>query len=285
MKKIMAGVLGFLMVGMIAVEADAASRVSSRPSFSRPSVSAPKSNYSAPKMQADPKAASTGGSSNPGLKALGFSRPAINQTVNSKPSVSQSLNRTAAPVTKTTSTSGGWFNKKTVSSAPAYKAPARKVISPTTYRSDTTYRSQPRNVTVIQRNYYGGNSYGYNRGYGGGYYGNGYGYNSYGSVFGSSFAGTLGGMMVYNALFNNHSSTSTNASAAQIEQAKTDQRIEDKLDALREDQNRISYNNSAPVQQGMVLAAPPVTAVQSQCYLPEDAPLMMNPSFYCTPTK
>jgi hypothetical protein len=134
---------------------------------------------------------------------------------------------------------------------------------------------------VIQRNYYGGNSYGFNRGYGGYNYGGGYGYNPYGG-FGSSFAGTLGGMMMYNALFNHSSHTSSGATAAQIEQAKTDQRIEDKLDALKENQNRIAYNNAAPVQQGMVMAVPPVASqAQPQCYLPEDAPLMMNPQFYC----
>lgn len=279
MKKIMAGVLGFLMVGMITVEADAASRVSSsRSSFSssssRSSYSAPKSSYSAPKQQA-------GTSSNPGLKALGFSRPATNPTVSSRPSANPSPS-----VSKTTTTSGGWFSKKTVSSAPAYKAPARKVMSPTSYRSDTTYRSQPRNVTVIQRNYYGGNSYGYNRGYGGGYYGHGYGYNSYGSGFGSSFAGTLGGMMMYNALFNNHSShASSGATAQQIEQAKQDQRIEDKLDRVL-DQQPQGVMPMAVAQQAPVVTAQPQVASQAQpCYLPEDAPLMMNPKFYCEGVK
>uniref|UniRef100_A0AAU6VY41 Uncharacterized protein n=2 Tax=unclassified bacterial viruses TaxID=12333 RepID=A0AAU6VY41_9VIRU len=275
-KRSLAGVMGFLMVGMIAVEADAASRVSSsRSSFSssRPSYSAPKSNYTAPNATAPSRSMS----SNPGLKALGFGKPASVQT-QSRPSASgsPSLNLSKPqPVVKTTTTSGGWFSKKQVSSVPAYKAPARKVVSP------TAYRSQPRNVTVIQRNYYGGNGYGYNRGYGGGYYGGGYGYNNYGSGFGSSFAGTLGGMMVYNALFDNHSSTSTNATAAQIEQAKTDQRIEDKLDALKEDQNRIAYNNSTPVQSGATVGVLPVAATRPQCYMPEDAPLMMNPQFYC----
>ena len=261
-KSSLAGMLGFLMVGMIAVEADAASRVSSsRSSFSssRSSYSAPKSAYTAPKQQA-------GTSSNPGLKALGFSRPATSQTATSKPSASLS----PSPQ-KTTTTSSGWFSQKRVSSAPAYKAPIRKVSSP------TAYRSQPRNVTVIQRNYYGGNSYGYNRGYGGGYYGHGYGYGGYSSGFGSSFAGTLGGMMMYNALFNNHSSSSGNASAAQIEQAKQDQRIEDKLDRVLDQQQPTGVMPLAVATQAPV--------VKPQCYLPQDAPLMMSPQFYCEQPK
>lgn len=261
MKKIMAGVLGFLMVGMIAVEADAASRVSSsRSSFSssRSSYSAPKSSYTAPKQQA-------GTSSNPGLKALGFGKPASAQTA-SRPAASASSNSLnlskPQPVAKTTTTSGGWFSKKQVSSTPA-----RKVSSP------TAYRSQPRNVTVIQRNYYGGNSYGYNRGYGGNYYG-GYGGYGYSNGFGSSFAGTLGGLMVYNALFNSHS-TSGNASAAQIEQAKQDQRIEDKLDRVLDQQT-----------QGVVpMAVGQQAPVKPQCFLPQDAPLMMTQSFYCEQPK
>lgn len=284
MKKIMAGVLGFLMVGMIAVEADAASRVSSsRSSFSssrsssfssRPSAPS-KSNYTAPKQQA-------GTSSNPGLKALGFGKPASVQTA-PRQSASASLNLSKpAPVAKTTTTSGGWFSKKQVSSSPStnYKAPVRRVSSPVAYKSNS-YRPQ-RNVTVIQRNYYGGSygGYGYNRGYGGGYYGPHYGYNSYSSGFGSSFMGTLGGMMMYNALFNNHSThTSSGATAAQLEQAKADQRIEDKLDRVLDQQNQ-----TQGVMPMAVAAAPQVVA-QPQCYMPEDAPLMMSPSFYCEPSK
>ena len=276
MKNIIAGFMGLMMVGMIAVEADAASRgvSSSRSSFSRPSVSAPKSNYTAPKMQAAPKAASTGTSSNPGLRALGFGKPASTQT-QSRPSVVGSPKAVVAPVAKTTTTSGGWFSKKTVSSAPAYKAPARRVTSPVAYRSGNVYRPQ-RNVTVIQRNYYGG-GYGYNRGYGGGYYGSYYGYGGYSSGFGSSFMGTIGGLMMYNALFNSHTNhTSSGATAAQIEQAKQDQRIEDKLDrVLDQQQQPQGMMPIAAVQQA------PQPVVQQQCYLPQDAPLMMNPKFYC----
>lgn len=249
MKKIMAGMMGFLMVGMIAVEADAASRVSSsRSSFSssRSSYSTPKSSYSAPKPSA-PSRSSVGTSSNPGLKALGFSRPATNQTVKSGPSASLS------PSPKnTTTTSGGWFSQKRVSSTPAYKPPVRKVMSP------TNYRSQPRNVTVIQRNYYG-NSYGgyngYNRGYGGGYYGNHYGNSGMGTSMLGGALGAFGGMMIYDALTSNN-------------EAK---HLEAKMDTILANQQ---------LQQKV-----PSQAQAPQCFLPQDAPLVMDPKFYCEQPK
>lgn len=139
------------------------------------------------------------------------------------------------------------------------------------------YRSQPtRNVTVIQRNYYGGNS-GYNRSYYSGNYGYGGGYyNRSSGGMGDAFVGAIGGMMVYNALTGHNSHSSGNASAAQIEQAKQDQRIEDKLDRVLDQQQ------TQPVGVAPVMAAAPVVA-QPQCFLPEDAPLMMSPSFYCQP--
>lgn len=265
MKKFIAGVMGFMMMGMIVVEAEAASRVSSR------SYSAPSRSYSAPKSYAAPKSApavsapSRSTSSNPGLKALGFSKPTPAQTV-SRPSV---------PSNRSTSTvNTSWFGKKSVSSAPAssYRTPVRKVSSPVSYRSNRSVYSSPR-TTVVQRNYYS-NSYGgyngYNRGYGG------YGHNPYGgySSGGSSFlygaAGAVGGMMLYNALSTPHHTTmNSGATAAQIEQAKTDQRIEDKLD----------MQNQLLMQQRPVAQTP--VAQQAQCFLPPDAPLMMNPQFYC----
>ncbi|UAV89897.1 hypothetical protein REC_27 [Pseudomonas phage REC] len=278
MKKFIAGVMGFLMMGMIVVEADAASRVSSssRSSFSssrsysapsRSSYSAPKS-YSAPAVSAPSRGVTSGTSSNPGLKALGFSRPATNVTA-PRPSASVSSSRTTSTV------STGWFGKKSVSSAPVstYRAPVRQVISPVSYRSSGYVSSRPR-TTVIQRNYYS-NSYGgyngYNRGYGGyGYYPyGGYGYG--GNSFVSGALGAVGGVMLYNALTTPHH-TSSGASAAQIEQAKSDQRIEDKLD----------FQNQLLMQQRtQTAAAAPVVMQQPQCYLPPDAPLMMNPQFYC----
>ena len=240
MKKIMAGMMGFLMVGMIAVEADAASRVSSsRSSFSssRSSYSAPKSTYSAPKQQA-------GTSSNPGLKALGFSKPASTPTASNR-----SVSASSKPVAKTTTTSGGWFSQKRVSSTPAYKPPVRKVISP------TAYRSQPRNVTVIQRNYYG-NSYGgyngYNRGYGGGYYGNHYGSSGMGTSMLGGALGAFGGMMIYDALTSNNGTKHPEA----------------KMDTILANQQ---------LQQKVVQAP--------QCFLPQDAPLVMDPKFYCEQPK
>lgn len=252
-KSSLAGMMGFLMVGMIAVEADAASRVSSsRSSFSssRSSYSAPKSTYTAPKQQA-------GTSSNPGLKALGFSRPATSQTVKSVPSASLS----PSPQ-KTTTTSGGWFSQKRVSSTPAYKPPVRKVISP------TAYRSQPRNVTVIQRNYYG-NSYGgyngYNRGYGGGYYGNHYGGSGMGTSMLGGALGAFGGMMIYDALTSNNE---TKHLEAKMNTILANQQIQN--------QNLSLLEQKVPVQQPQVVP---------QCFLPQDAPLVMDPKFYCEQPK
>jgi hypothetical protein len=264
MKKIIAGVMGFLMMGMIVVEAGAASRVSSSSrsyssSSSRSYSSPSRSNYSAPKSYSAPAASAPSRQSNPTLKSMGFARPASTQTV-SKPSAGLSSSRPTSTV------STGWFGKKSVSSAPA-----RQVSSPVAYRSVS---SSPR-TTVIQRNYYS-NSYGghngYNRGYGG------YGYNPYGgySSGGSSFlygaAGAMGGMMLYNALSTPHHNVNSGAIAAQIEQAKTDQRIEDKLDM----QNQLLMQQRQPT-----VATAPVVMQQPQCFLPPDAPLMMSPQFYC----
>lgn len=277
MKKIIAGVMGFLMLGMVVAvaEAGAASRSSSSSrssfsssrssssSFSRPS-STPKS-YSAPKATAPVR---SGTSSNPGLKALGFSKPAPTQTV-SRPSAGVSSSRPTSTV------STGWFGKKSVSSAPAstYRAPVRQVSSPVSYRSN---RSVPR-TTVIQRNYYS-NSYGgyngYNRGYGGYGYNPYGGYNSGGNSFLYGAAGAVGGMMLYNALTTPHQTgAGSGATAAQIEQAKTDQRIEDKLDM----QNQLLMQQ----RNTQTVAAAPVVMQQPQCFLPPDAPLMMSPQFYC----
>ena len=269
MKKFIAGVMGFLMMGMVVVEAEAASRVSSpsRSSFSSSrssSMSSSRSTYSAPKSYSAPAVSApsrSSTSSNPGLKALGFSKPAPAQTV-SRPSASVSSSRPTSTV------STGWFGKKSVSSSPApsYRAPVRQVSSPVSYRN--TMSSRPR-TTVIQRNTYvnyGGYN-GYNRGYGG------YGYNPYGGYgyggnsFVSGALGAVGGVMLYNALTTPHH-TNSGATAAQIEQAKSDQRIEDKLDF----QNQLLMQQKAPV-----------VAQQPQCYLPPDAPLMMSPSFYCQP--
>lgn len=263
MKKFMSCVLGALMVLSVAAQAASFSSGSRGGSFS----SGSRSSFSAPKVTAAPRAASS--SSNAGLKSLGFAKPASQPTV-TRPAAAVSSN--SKPAAMTSSTSGGWFSKKTVSSAPAYKAPIRSVSSPVTVHR----------TVVVQRNYYGGsyghNGYGYNS-----YYGPHYGYGGYGGGFGSSFAGTLGGLMMYSALTNNHSSHTVNASAVQIEQAKQDQRIEDKLDRVIDQQNQI---NGVMAQGAPVVAQTQVVAQAApQCFLPEDAPLMMNTSFYCQPAK
>jgi hypothetical protein len=119
----------------------------------------------------------------------------------------------------------------------------------------------------------------YGGGYGGHYYGGyGYGYHPMDDM--------LTGMMIGSMMSSHHNyggGYNSGATAVQIEQAKQDQRIEDKLDALKEDQNRLAYNNSPMVQTGQTVAALPVA--QPQCFLPQDAPLMMNTSFYCQPQK
>lgn len=253
MKKFLSGVLAVLMVVSIAAEAKSYSSGTRSSSFSAARSAPAKSNYAAPKQQAAPKAA--GSSSNSGLKSLGFGKPASATTV-SKPSVSASSKANPNITPKTTTTSSGWFSKKTtnVSSAPAYKAPQRKVVSP------SAYKAKPRNVVVIQRNYYGGSSYGYNRNYGGGYYGNGYGYNSGGSGFGSSLMGAFAGMMIYDALTDNSAEK-----------------------ALQAQVNQLTATNTLLLNQNVAQA--PAAAAKPQCWLPEDAPLMMSPSFYCQPAK
>lgn len=76
--------------------------------------------------------------------------------------------------------------------------------------------------------------------------------------------------MLYNALTSSHHGVNSGASASQIEQAKSDQRIEDKLD----------FQNQLLMQRQTVAQAP---VQQQPCYMPPDAPLMMNPQFYCQP--
>lgn len=281
MKKLIAGLM--LMFAVVSV-ADAASRVSSSRSSFKPSASRA---YSAPKQTAPKASGGYSGSSffnskpaassqpavKPTLKSLGFTKPQVSgrpasvqtvvrPSVNVSPKTYSAPRVVTSPVQKTTSTSGGWFAQKRVSSTPTSTVRSgyvtRKVVSP------TVYRSRP---VVIQRNYYNYGGYnGYNRGYGG-YYGGGYGYNSgFGTNFMGSALGTFAGMSIYNSL-TNHSAT-----AAQIADAKQDQRIEDKMDQILANQQR----GAAPV------GVTPV-AYQPQCAYPQDAPLVMSYSFYCQP--
>ena len=252
MKTFKALAVALLMMTTVVGVVDAKSRVSS----SRSSYSSSKS-YSAPKMSA-PKAysvpkATAPSTSSQKLKDMGFSKPkpASVQTVGSRSAV-------GSP-SKTTTTSGGWFSKSKVSSTPAPKPvyTQRKVVSP------TAYRSQPRNVTVIQKNYYGGRSYGgyngYNRGYGG-YNSGGYGYSGgMGSSIMGGALGAFGGMMIYDAL--------TTSSA--------EKQLQLQMNQLAANQQA---TNSALLQINQQNVAP---AVKPQCFMPEDAPLMMVPEFYC----
>lgn len=283
MKKVLSCVLAGLMFVAIAAEArssyssGSSSRSSSFSSSRSSGFSSSKSTYSAPKASA-PSTSST-----PSKSLPGFSKPAtVTQQTAPKAAASVQSNSwfsKSAPAPKaTTSYSSGSATQKKPMGMSSSVAPIRKVSSP------IQQRRSGNTTVVVQRNYYGGNSYGYNRGYGYNrpYYGGGYGGHYGGSSFGDSMMGTMAGMMMFNALTSNHHSGSGNASAVQIEQAKQDQRIEDKLDALKENQDRVGYNNSTPVQSGQVMAMAPV-APQPQCFLPEDAPLVMSPKFYCQP--
>lgn len=266
MNKFKALIAGVMLAVTVVGAADAATRVSSSRSYSAPKMSAPKttpkatsSSYNGGSFFNSKPAAPTSSvapkTSNQKLKEMGFQKPASTPTVSNR-SVPVSSNVYKSAPTKTTTTSGGWFTQKKVSSVPAPKPVyARKVVSPTSYK--TSYR--PKQV-VIQRNYYNYGGYnGYNRGYGRNYYGNGYGYNSGGSGFGSSLMGAFAGMMIYDALTDNSAEK-----------------------ALQAQVNQLTATNTLLLNQNV--ATPAVTA-KPQCYLPEDAPLMMSPSFYCEQPK
>lgn len=229
------------------------------------------SSYSAPRASAPiSRPTTSSASTNQNLKSLGFQKPQQYQAPISKTAVNMPVQR---PTTKVNT---NWYGGKSVSSAPAYKAPARVVSSPVTYRPATR-------TVVVNRNYYNnsyGGGYGYNRNYGGGSYGSYGGYGGGGSSFLYGAAGAVGGVMLYNAL-SSHSphagAMNTNATEYQLSQARADQRIEDKLDQRNEELSQILANQRQ--QQAVV----PQQAVQKQgvCFLPPDAPLMMSPQFYC----
>jgi hypothetical protein len=275
MKTFKACVVGLALMLSVVSVVDAKSRVSSSSrSFSKPSVSR---TYTAPKP-AKPSNSYNGGSffsskpsapkatapslnlnkapavqSKPTLKSLGFTKPATGQTVNRPSAVASPKPYVKAP-TPVTKTSSSWFGQKKVVSTPTKTVVTRKVSSPVAYRS-----SRP---VVIQRNYYNnyGGYNGYNRGYGG-HYGGGYGYNSgMGTSMLGGALGAFGGMMIYDALTDN--------SAEKALQAQVNQ-----LQATNNSLIQTLGNQSNPVVQ------------QPQCFLPPDAPLMMDPKFYCQPAK
>ena len=243
MNKFKAVVAGLLLAVTVVSVADAKSRSSS----SRSSFSASKS-YSVSSKPAASKPSYNGGAF-------------FSNKVDTKPKPALNLNKAPTAVQSKPTLKSLGFTKPTqtvkaptkVVSTPAKTVVTRKVVSPVR----TVQR--PKNVTVIQKNYYSGGAYGrsgYNRGYGGGYYGPQYGNSGMGASIAGGALGAFGGMMLYDALTDDKQGAMTAAQTqAIVDNAKQDQRIEDKLDALLSEKER--------------------------CVLPPNAPLMMNPDYYC----
>jgi hypothetical protein len=150
-------------------------------------------------------------------------------------------------------------------SKPSYSAPkvsrpavvSRPVVTRTVTKQTPVYRSAPRNTTVIQKNYYGGNS-GYNRGggYNGGYSSGGMGG---GSGLGTSIVGgavgAAGGMLLMDALTEDEGEKALKLQQEQIkiDEAKAQQERDDKQDQMATDQQHILENQ----EQGEAVIAEP----------------------------
>lgn len=264
MKTFKACVVGLALMLSVVGVADAKSKVSSR-SFSKPSVSR---TFSAPKPASKPSSYNGGSfffSSKPSAPKATAPSLNLNKTpsVSSKPTL-KSLGFTKPATVQTVrkpsvvaspKPASSWFGQKRVVSTPTKTVVTRKVSSPTSYRS-----SRP---VVVQRNYYNnyGGYNGYNRGYDR-HYGGGYGYNSgMGTSMLGGALGAFGGMMIYDALTDNSAEKALQAQVNQL-QATNNNLIQ-----------VIGNQNTTPVVQ------------QPQCFLPPDAPLMMDPKFYCSPVK
>lgn len=125
----------------------------------------------------------------------------------------------------------------------SYSAP-KAVTSTTNVRNvapsrPTVYRSAPQKTTVIQKNYYGGNS-GYNRNsgsYGGGSYG-GSGGSGVGTAIVGGAAGAVGGMLLMDALTEDEGEKALKLQQEQIkiEEARAQQEHDDKQDQILENQ-------------------------------------------------
>jgi hypothetical protein len=132
-------------------------------------------------------------------------------------------------------------------SAPKASRPAvvsRPVVTRTVTKQTPIYRSAPRNTTVIQKNYYGGNS-GYNRGHSGYNSGGGYGGSmGGGSGLGTSIvggaAGAVGGMLLMDALTEDEGEKALKLQQEQIkiDEAKAQQERDDKQDQILENQEQ-----------------------------------------------
>lgn len=212
-----------LMLSVVSV-ADAASRVSSsRPSYTPSrSVSVSKPTYSAPK-------ATSSNSYNGG--SFFSSKP----DVKAKPAPTLNLNKTPTAVQSKPTLKSLGFTKP---------APVQTVRQPSVSASPKQYVKTPTATTS------------------GGYYGPQYGSSGMGASIAGGALGAFGGMMIYDALTADKQSGMTAAQTqATIDNAKQDQRIEDKLDLLIADQDK------------------------RPCLLPQDAPLVMDPKYYCGDNK
>jgi hypothetical protein len=162
--------------------------------------------------------------------AVGVATAEAKSRVSSKPSFSKP------------SYSAPKVSRPSVVSRPAVVS--RPVVTRTVTKQTPVYRSAPRNTTVIQKNYYGGNS-GYNRGHSGYNSGGGYG----GSMAGGSGLGTsivggavgaAGGMLLMDALTEDEGEKALKLQQEQIkiDEAKAQQERDDKQDQILENQEQ-----------------------------------------------
>lgn len=209
-------------------------------------------------------------------KAVTPSRPSA--TPYTRPNVQRSAPQVRRPTASTpyVGQSAGTSYRKPMTpyGQSTARRPVRQVSSPLA-RSRPSYA--PRNTTIINRNYYGGNS---NFGsYGRGHYGGGYGggmMGGQGPGLGSMLLAGAGGAIIGNMLYNGFSHTPSHAATTrttdtitpvQADEIRQEQRIEDKLDQV---------NDKLDAQ-----GAPQTAMAGPQGYLlPPDAPLMMSPDFY-----
>ena len=159
--------------------------------------------------------------------AVGVATAEAKSRVSSKPSVSRSS-----------------YSAPKVVSRPSVVSRPAPTVTRTVTKQTPVYRSAPRNTTVIQKNYYGGNS-GYNRGHSGYNSGGGYGGSmGGGSGLGTSIvggaAGAVGGMLLMDALTEDEGEKALKLQQEQIkiDEAKAQQERDDKQDQILENQEQ-----------------------------------------------
>lgn len=178
------------------------------------------------------------------ILAMGVGFAEAKSRVSSKPSSYSSSSSTRAATVQRSSYSA----PKAVTSTTNVRnvAPVR-TSAPSMYRSapSTVYRSAPSRTTVIQKNYYGGGSNGYNHNSGGNY-GGGSGGGLGTSIIGGA-VGAAGGMMLMDALTEDEGEKALKLQQEQIkiDEAKAQQERDDKQDQILENQQEAEQ---APVQ-------------------------------------